>query len=52
MLALGSLLTGGVFARYPGAQGGVPRGQLQLGALVALGLDERVEKFGDDERFA
>ena len=37
MLALGSLLTGGVFARYPDLQRGVPGGQLQLGAVVAVG---------------
>ena len=52
MLALGSLLTGGVFARYPGLRAAFLEGSCSWVPWWLWVLDERVEKFGDDERFA
>jgi predicted TIM-barrel fold metal-dependent hydrolase len=52
MLALGSLLTGGVFARYPGLRAAFLEGSCGWVPWWLWVLDERVEKFGDDERFA
>jgi uncharacterized protein len=52
MLALGSLLTGGIFARYPGLRAAFLEGSCSWVPWWLWVLDERVEKFGDDERFA
>jgi predicted TIM-barrel fold metal-dependent hydrolase len=51
MLALGSLLTGGVFARFPGLRGAFLEGSCSWVPWWLWVLDERVEKFGDDDRF-
>ena len=51
MLALGSLLTGGVFARFPGLRAAFLEGSCSWVPWWLWTLDERVEKFGDDERF-
>jgi predicted TIM-barrel fold metal-dependent hydrolase len=51
MLALGSLLTGGVFARFPGLRAAFLEGSCAWVPWWLWALDERVEKFGDDERF-
>ena len=51
MLALGSLLTGGVFARFPGLKTAFLEGSCSWVPWWLWTLDERVEKFGDDERF-
>jgi uncharacterized protein len=51
MLALGSLLTGGVFARFPGLRAAFLEGSCSWVPWWLWSLDERVEKFGDDERF-
>ena len=52
MLALGSLLTGGVFARFPGLRAAFLEGSCSWVPWWLWVLDERVERFGDDERFA
>jgi len=52
MLALGSLLTGGVFARFPGLRAAFLEGSCSWVPWWLWVLDERVEKFGDEERFA
>jgi predicted TIM-barrel fold metal-dependent hydrolase len=51
MLAMGSLLTGGVFARYPGLRAAFLEGSCSWVPWWLWVLDERVEKFGDDVRF-
>ena len=51
MLALGSLLTGGVFARFPGLRAAFLEGSCSWVPWWLWVLDERVEKFGDDDRF-
>jgi predicted TIM-barrel fold metal-dependent hydrolase len=51
MLALGSLLTGGVFARFPGLRAAFLEGSCSWAPWWLWCLDERVEKFGDAERF-
>jgi predicted TIM-barrel fold metal-dependent hydrolase len=51
MLAMGSLLTGGVFARFPGLRAAFLEGSCSWVPWWLWVLDERVEKFGDDERF-
>ncbi len=51
MLALGSLLTGGVFARFPRLKAAFLEGSCSWVPWWLWSLDERVEKFGDDERF-
>lgn len=51
MLALGSLLTGGVFERFPGLTGAFLEGSCSWVPWWLWCLDERVEKFGDDEKF-
>ena len=52
MLAAGSLLTGGVFARFPGLRAAFLEASCSWVPWWLWILDERVEKFGDDERFA
>lgn len=52
MLAAGSLLTGGVFARFPGLRAAFLEASCSWVPWWLWVLDERVEKFGDDERFA
>ena len=51
MLALGSMLTGGVFERFPGLTAAFLEGHCSWVPWWLWCLDERVEKFGDDERF-
>jgi predicted TIM-barrel fold metal-dependent hydrolase len=51
MLAMGSLLTGGVFARFPGLRAAFLEGSCSWVPWWLWVLDERVEKFGDDVRF-
>ncbi|HSE92602.1 MAG TPA: amidohydrolase family protein [Methylomirabilota bacterium] len=51
MLALGSLLTGGVLERFPGLRAAFLEGSCSWVPWWLWVLDERVEKFGDDERF-
>jgi len=51
MLAMGCLLTGGVFERYPGLKAAFLEGHCSWVPWWLWCLDERVEKFGDDERF-
>ncbi len=51
MMALGSLLTGGVFERFPGLKAAFLEGSCSWVPWWLWTLDERVEKFGDDERF-
>lgn len=51
MLAMGSMLTGGVFARHPGLRGAFLEGHCSWVPWWLWCLDEHVEKFGDDERF-
>jgi predicted TIM-barrel fold metal-dependent hydrolase len=51
MLALGSLITGGVFVRFPGLKAAFLEGNCAWVPWWLWALDERVEKFGDDERF-
>ena len=51
MLALGSMLTGGVFERFPGLTAAFLEGSCSWVPWWLWCLDERVEKFGDDERF-
>ena len=51
MLAMGSLLTGGVFARFPGLTAAFLEGNCSWVPWWLWALDERVEKFGDDRRF-
>jgi uncharacterized protein len=51
MMALGSLLTGGVFERYPHLKAAFLEGSCSWVPWWLWTLDERVEKFGDDERF-
>ena len=50
MLALGSLLAGGVFARHAGLRAAFLEGGCSWVPAWLWTLDERVEKFGDDER--
>jgi uncharacterized protein len=52
ILASGSLLTGGVFARFPGLRAAFLEASCSWVPWWLWVLDERVEKFGDDERFA
>jgi uncharacterized protein len=52
MLAAGSLLTGGVFARFPGLRAAFLEASCSWVPWWLWVLDGRVEKFGDDERFA
>jgi uncharacterized protein len=52
MLAVGSLLTGGVFARFPTLRAAFLEASCSWVPWWLWVLDERVEKFGDDERFA
>jgi predicted TIM-barrel fold metal-dependent hydrolase len=52
MLAAGSLLTGGVFARFAGLRAAFLEASCSWVPWWLWVLDERVEKFGDDERFA
>jgi predicted TIM-barrel fold metal-dependent hydrolase len=51
MLAAGGLLTGGVFARFPGLRAAFLEASCSWVPWWLWVLDERVEKFGDDERF-
>ena len=51
MMALGSLLTGGVFERFAGLKAAFLEGSCSWVPWWLWSLDERVEKFGDDERF-
>ena len=51
MMALGSLLTGGVFERFPGLKAAFLEGSCSWVPWWLWTLDERVEKFGDEERF-
>jgi predicted TIM-barrel fold metal-dependent hydrolase len=51
MLALGSLLTGAVFERFPGLRAAFLEGSCSWVPWWLWCLDERVEKFGDDEKF-
>ena len=51
MLALGSMLTGGVFERFPGLTAAFLEGHCSWVPWWLWCLDERVEKFGGDERF-
>jgi predicted TIM-barrel fold metal-dependent hydrolase len=51
MLALGSLLTGGVFERFPELKAAFLEGSCSWVPWWLWVLDERVEKFGDDEKF-
>ena len=51
MMALGSLLTGGIFERYPHLKAAFLEGSCSWVPWWLWTLDERVEKFGDDERF-
>ncbi|MBI4637101.1 MAG: amidohydrolase [Candidatus Rokubacteria bacterium] len=51
MLAVGSLLTGGVFERFPGLRAAFLEGSCSWVPWWLWTLDERVEKFGDDARF-
>ncbi len=50
MLAMGCLLTGGVFERYPGLKAAFLEGHCSWVPWWLWCLDERVEKFGDEER--
>jgi predicted TIM-barrel fold metal-dependent hydrolase len=50
MLALGSLLTGGIFERFPGLKAAFLEGSCSWVPWWLWSLDERIEKFGDDER--
>jgi predicted TIM-barrel fold metal-dependent hydrolase len=50
MMALGSLLTGGVFERYPHLKAAFLEGSCSWVPWWLWTLDERVEKFGDDEQ--
>ncbi len=51
MLAMGCLLTGGVFDRFPGLTAAFLEGHCSWVPWWLWCLDEKVEKFGDDERF-
>jgi predicted TIM-barrel fold metal-dependent hydrolase len=51
MMALGGLLTGGVFERFPGLKAAFLEGSCSWVPWWLWSLDERVEKFGDDQRF-
>jgi predicted TIM-barrel fold metal-dependent hydrolase len=51
MLALGCFLTGGVFERFPGLTAAFLEGSCGWVPWWLWCLDERVEKFGDDEKF-
>jgi uncharacterized protein len=51
MMALGSLLTGGVFERFPRLKAAFLEGSCSWVPWWLWTLDERVEKFGDDDRF-
>jgi predicted TIM-barrel fold metal-dependent hydrolase len=51
MLALGCLLTGGVFERFSGLKAAFLEGSCSWVPWWLWCLDERVEKFGDDEKF-
>jgi uncharacterized protein len=52
MMALGGLLTGGVFERFPGLKAAFLEGSCSWVPWWLWSLDERVEKFGDDDRFS
>lgn len=49
MLALGSMLAGGVFERFAGLKAAFLEGSCSWVPWWLWSLDERVEKFGDDE---
>jgi uncharacterized protein len=49
MLALGSMLAGGVFERFPTLKAAFLEGSCSWVPWWLWSLDERVEKFGDDE---
>jgi predicted TIM-barrel fold metal-dependent hydrolase len=51
MLAMASLLTGGVLERFPGLRAAFLEGHCSWVPWWLWCLDEHVEKFGDDERF-
>jgi len=51
MLALGSMLTGAVFERFPGLRAAFLEGHSSWVPWWLYCLDEHVEKFGDPERF-
>jgi predicted TIM-barrel fold metal-dependent hydrolase len=51
MLALGSVLTGGVFERFPGLRMAFLESHASWVPWWLWSLDERVEKFGDDVQF-
>ncbi|PYM77856.1 MAG: hypothetical protein DME03_02665 [Candidatus Rokuibacteriota bacterium] len=51
MMALGGLLTGGVFERFPTLKAAFLEGSCSWVPWWLWSLDERVEKFGDDDRF-
>jgi predicted TIM-barrel fold metal-dependent hydrolase len=51
MLALGCLLTGGVLARFPGLKAAFLEGSCSWVPWWLWCLDERVEKFGDNDTF-
>jgi uncharacterized protein len=50
MLAMGSMITGGVLERFPGLRAAFLEGSASWVPWWLWTLDERVEKFGDDER--
>jgi uncharacterized protein len=51
MLAIGSLLTGGIFERFPGLQVAFLEAHASWVPSWLWSLDERVEKFNDDQQF-
>lgn len=51
MLALGSMLTGGIFERFQGLKAAFLEGHCSWVPSWLYCLDERVEKFGDDEKY-
>jgi len=51
MLALGCLLTGGIFERFPGLRAAFLEGHCGWVPSWLWSLDERVEKFGDESQF-
>ena len=51
MLAMGSLLTGGVFERFPGLRAAFLEASCSWAPAWLWNLDERVEKFADDAQF-
>jgi predicted TIM-barrel fold metal-dependent hydrolase len=50
MLAMGGMLAGGVLERFPGLKAAFLEGSASWVPWWLWSLDERVEKFGDDER--